>query len=218
MGKPAEQSETPQQRAMAQHATNMFADYQQRWLPVQQKLASQIEAMGKPGSAARNLAAGKASTDTAIQFGRAQGALEKGLSNTGALPGSARATAAEAGMGADRAAATGLGGVIADQQIDQAYTQGLSSLMAMGRGERASVGGELADQAAQSARQSQADAQASLQGRMGEAGMVGTLGGFGLQQWAKGMQGNNGAGGAVGRSINPGGMRINNPSAFDPGG
>lgn len=205
MGKKQEIAETPQQRAMAAHAAAVFQDYKQRWLPVQQHLASQIEEMGKPGSAARNLAAGKASTDTAMQFAQAQGKLEKGLTQAGAAPGSSRANLAITGMGEDEALAKGMGSVVSNQQIDQAYTQGLSALMGIGQGQRASVGGAMYQQAAQSGQQAQADAAASLQNRMGEAQLLGQIGGYGIQQglfpklkeWgqAKGMQGMNGAGG-----------------------
>ncbi len=113
--------ETPQQRAMAEHAMLLMQDYKQRWLPVQQKLASNIQAMGAEGSAARKEAQGKAATDTQMQFSQAQGALEKGLSNAGALPGSSKANLAVTGMGSDLAKSKGLSTMIADQQIDDRH-------------------------------------------------------------------------------------------------
>jgi hypothetical protein len=180
--KAGQQKETPQERAQAEHALNLMADYKQRWLPVQQKLASTIEQEGKEGSAARKLAAGKASTDTAMAFDKAGTQLEKGLTNSGVLPGSSRANLAVAGLGTDAAASTGLGHMMSEQQVDDAYTQGLGALTALGRGERASTGSALTQMARQSASQAANDASISLMNRQGDAAMAGQLVGFGVQQ------------------------------------
>lgn len=204
MGSASEQKETPQQRALAEHAMNQLADYKKRWLPVQQKLASTIEEMGKPGSEARQLAAGKAATDTAIAFDQAQGKVEKGMSNAGVGPGSSRANLAITGIGTDAAAATGLGHVMTEQQIDDAYTQGLGALTAVGRGERASVGTALTNQARTSAAQAQSDAQISLSNRMNEAGIAGQVAGFGIQQAMGGSFG----GGSTFSAYDPNGAGI----------
>lgn len=176
------QQETPQERASAQHAVDLMQDYRTRWLPVQQRLAQTIEAEGKPDSAARKLATGKASTDTAVAFDKANGAIEKNLSNAGSLPGSSRSNLAVAGMGTDAAASTGLGHMMSEQAIDDAYTQGLGALTSLGRGERASAGSALTNMAKMSAAQSASDAQISLANREGEAAMGGQVAGFGLQQ------------------------------------
>jgi len=173
--------ETPQQIAMREHAVNLMADYKKRWLPVQQRLAAQIEATGAEGSAARREATGKAATDVQMQFGQAQGALEKGLTNSGAAVGSSKSNLAVAGLGSDLAKSKGLGGMMADQQIDEAYTQGLGALMALGQGKQATVANSLANQANQSSVQAQADANAALQERAGIGGLVGQAAGYGLQ-------------------------------------
>ncbi len=180
--KSGQQSETPQERALAEHAQEQLDDYKKRWLPVQKRLAATIEQEGAPNSAARRLAAGKSSTDTAMSFDRAGGALEKGMSNAGVLPGSSRANLAITGLGTDAAASTGLGHMMSDQAIDDAYTQGLGALTALGRGEKATVGTNLTNMAQASARQSAADAQASLMNREGEYALGGQVVGFGLQQ------------------------------------
>lgn len=183
MGSKAGQvQETSQQRAQAQHAVDLLNDYKQRWLPVQQRLAQTIEQSGAPNSAARRLAAGKASTDTAMQFDKAGGALEKGLANSGVLPGSSRANLAVAGLGTDAASSAGLGHLMSEQQIDDAYTQGLGALTALGRGEKAQVGTNLTQMAKASATQAQSDANISLMNRAGEAQLGGSVVGFGLQQ------------------------------------
>ncbi len=174
--------ETGAQRAQADHAMQLLQDYKQRWLPVQQKLASTIQQEGKPDSAARRLAAGKSSTDVAMSFDKAGGALEKSLSNAGVSPGSSRANLAVTGLGTDAAGSTGIGHVMSDQAVDDAYTQGLGALTALGRGERAQVGQNMSTQAQASAQQASADAQAALMEREGNAAMIGQVAGFGLQR------------------------------------
>ena len=71
---------------------------------------------------------------------------------------------------------------MSDQMLDDAYIQGLGSLAAIGRGERASVGQSLSAQAQQSGAQAQADASASLMEQQGNAALGAQLAGFGLQQ------------------------------------
>jgi hypothetical protein len=177
---PSEVQETPQQRALADYAANKLADYKQRWLPLQRNLASQIEAVGQPGSAAERLATGKAATDTAIQFDKAEGAVGKSLSNAGALPGSSKANLAATAMSADAAKSTGLGTMIADQQVKDAYTQGLSALAATGQGRSAMVGNSLERQAVSSGRQAATDAQISAEEQMARGELVGRVAGYGL--------------------------------------
>lgn len=176
-----EVAETPLQRAQAEHAMNLFADYRKRWLPVQQRLAQQTAEMAKPDSAARRAATGRASTDTAIQFSKAQGGVEKALTNSGAAPGSGRFNLATTGTGEDAAKSTGMGAVMADQQIDDAYTQSLAALAATGRGERAQVSDSMARSAALSGQQATADAEASLSQRAAQMGLAGQFAGYGLQ-------------------------------------
>lgn len=180
--KAGQQPETAAQKAATDHAVQQLQDYKARWLPVQERLASTIEAAGAKDSAARRLAAGKSSTDTAMQFGRAEGALEKALTNNGVAPGSPRADLGTVGIGTDAAGATGMGHMISDQAIDDAYTKGLGALTSIGRGQSAQVGNSLSTQAATSAATAAADARASLAEHVGYGQLVGQVGGFGLQQ------------------------------------
>lgn len=56
MGKKSGQvRETAQQRALADIANKQLADYRQRWLPVQRKLAEGVKRDGAQGSDARKL-------------------------------------------------------------------------------------------------------------------------------------------------------------------
>lgn len=178
---PTQVQETPQQKAMAEFATNQLADYKARWLPVQQHLASTVQESGAADSTTRRMASGKAATDTAIQFAGAQDKLTSTGANTVGL-GSSRAKLAISGLGTDQARSKGLGAVAADQQVDDAYTQALGALTSIGKGESAQVASSMSNQASMSARQAQADAEASMATRAGNMQLVGQVAGFGLQQ------------------------------------
>ncbi len=205
MGKKGNQvEETPQQRALADYARQQYADYKQRWLPVQKNLASQIQEMGGEDSRVRKAAQGRATTDNAAKFGQAQGALEKGLANSGGL-GSSRSKLAITGLGEDAAKSRGLGITLADQQIDDAYTEGLTALAATGRGERAAVGNSLAQQATSSARQAEADAEMALSQRAGNARVAGRAVGLGMQQGMGGIGGGGGPSSGYLTADNPNG-------------
>ncbi len=173
-GKGKQQEETAAQKAMMEFATKQYRDYKVRWLPVQQHLASVIETNHGPDSAARKLAVGKAATDSKIAFAKARTGVEASLANSGVAPGSARSNLALGGVADDEAAAIGTGHMIADQQADDAYTQGLSALTALGRGDKANAAEGLTRSAALSAGQAQRDAEASLNERAGYANLVGT--------------------------------------------
>jgi hypothetical protein len=218
-GKSNEVQETSQQRAMAEYAINQWADWKQRWLPVQKHLTAQIQAMGKPGSAAREAAAGKVATDTTVQFGRAQGTVQKVLANSGARVGSGRFNAAVTGLGQDQATSKGLGLALSDQMVDDAYVQGLSAIAATGRGERAAVADSLGRQAQQSSRQAMADAEAAATERSGNAALIGQFAGYGLQRAMSPGAPVGPAGSVPGGYVEPiTGNQFNNPSGFIPQG
>lgn len=177
--KPENTDETPQQRAMVQMALNKVQDYKKRWLPLQKQLAEHIAATAKPGSSASKAARGVTSTTTETEFAGARTGLESRLAQTGGL-GSSRSKLAIAGMGEDTATAQGLGITGADQQVDDAYVSGLSTIMALGQGQQGAAIEGVTRQAAASGRQAQADADLSLQRRMGNAQLVAQFAGTGL--------------------------------------
>lgn len=187
-GKGESVKETPQQRAMVELALQRVQDYKQRWLPVQKNLAQSVADMGASGSAQRRAAQGLASTDTAARFAGAADKLEAGLASRGGL-GSSQSKLAITGLGEDRAASTGLGLTQAEQQIDDAYTAGLGSIMALGQGQKADAIRGVADTAGMSGRRAAADANASLQNRMGNAALVGQVAGAGLAMYGAGAGG-----------------------------
>lgn len=198
-GETEDTAETPQQRAMVQLALNKVQDYKQRWLPLQKNLASHIAGMIKPGSSASKAARGAASTSTEGAFSEARAGLENKLAQSGGL-GSSRAKLSITGMGEDTATAQGLGLTGADQQVDDAYVSGLSTIMALGQGQQAGAIEGVTRQAAMSGRQAAADADLSLQRRMGNAQLVSQFAGMGF--------GLAGPGGGSGMSIDPNGIGI----------
>jgi hypothetical protein len=183
--KAGQQSETEAQQVQATHAMQQLQDYKQRWQPVQAQLATTIENEGKTGSAARRLATGKAATDVSMQFDKAKTQLNAGLTNAGVAPGSGRAVAATAGLGADEAGSKGVNEMMSDQAVTDAYTQGLGALTALGHGNAATVGQNMTQQAQASGQQASADASASLMNYEGAAGVAGQVAGFGIQQGMK---------------------------------
>lgn len=214
-GKEPGVKETPQQRAMVTLAMNQLADYKQRWLPLQRQLAKQIESAGAEGSTEREMAQGAASTETEAKFSGARRALEAGLGARGEL-GSSKGKLAIAGLGEDQATSTGLGLALTEQEMDDAYVQGLSQITAIGRGEKATAMDGMSRVAGLSGQRAAADAEAALSNRMGNARLGAQVVGMGLGAW------NPSPGGApaVGMGSNPNGFQgtMNNPSAFVPTG
>jgi len=174
--------ETPQQAALREYASNQLRDYEQRWAPVQRELASQIQRAGAPASAQREMAAGKAATDASIAFSKTQGAVEKALAGAGVNPASSRAKLATVGVAGDEARTRGIGAMVTDQMVDDAYMQGLTALTSIGRGERATVASGLASQAQTSAREAQTSAEVSAMNRAGNAELAGQAIGAGIYQ------------------------------------
>lgn len=204
-GDAGEVEETPQQRAMVDLAVNKLADYQKRWLPLQRNLAQQITSMGGEGSAARRRARGSAATDIEANFSRARTGLDASAANTGSF-GSAKHKLAVGGMGEDQATSMGLGLTQAEQQIDDAYVSGLGTIMALGQGQQGDAIQGLSRSADLSGRQAAADAQSSLDSRMGDAQLVGQLAGAGF-----GLAGARAP--SSGLTIDPNGMGIRPASA-----
>lgn len=207
--------ETAQQKAMTELALNRLADYKKRWVPLQEKMLGKVMEMGEKGSAAREKASGKASTDNAVAFGDAQTQLQGVLSNSGANPGSSKAKLATAGLGDDQASSRGFGITASDQAIDDAYLQGLGSIAAMGKGQGASGVKGMQQIANQSGAQARQDADMSAAKRAGNAQLLGTVAGAGL---AYGI-GNMGGTPDPGTGSVPGGSGVegftgNNPSSY----
>lgn len=178
-GKQGGTKQTPQQRAQAEVAVQQLADFRQRWAPVQRQLAETITRAGGRESTERQQARGMAATDTSAQFGDAQTKIREQTEAAG-MGGSTRQKLAVAGLGDDAAISRGMGIAGADQRIDDAYVQGLSQIMALGRGEKATAVQGMSQQARMSGQQAASDAAMALQRRAGEAQVAGQALGMGL--------------------------------------
>ena len=174
--------ESSQQRAFAEVGKAQLEDFRQRWLPVQQKFAADIVKNGEQGSFQRRRAEGALGTDTAARFGNAAEKLDATAAAGNSLGSSAHKLGI-AGMGDDQATSKGLGVVAANQGGDDALVSGLGAVTALGRGEKAAAVGGMQQAAAIGGQQAAADAERSLQDRMGNASLAGAVLGTGAGLW-----------------------------------
>lgn len=187
--------ETPEQAAMKQMAVQKFNDYKQRWLPVQQQLASHIQSLSSESSPLRQRGIGAATAEQRAKFGQAQEDVQKRQVDTGAGIGSGRFNMAVTGLGSDEAQSTGLNTDLAERQIDAQYLGGLTDLMKMGQGQSAHVSTNMANVADISGRTAAADAEQAAAARAGRAQFIGSVVGSGVG-YARGQYGG-GSGGGV---------------------
>ncbi len=166
--------ETEAQRAMMEVATQQMADYRQRWMPVQVNLAKQITSAYAPDSFERERAAGMATAERSQKFEKARGAMEQQLTNAGAAPGSSKFNLAMTGLAADEGQSKGLGLVAADQAVANAYTRGLTNIMNLGQGQKATAESGMADAAALSGSTAASDAKLAANERSGYGELLGT--------------------------------------------
>lgn len=181
-GKKDEVKETAAQRAAMEYSAKKFADYKQRYLPLQIRMAEQIKSLKSFDSADRKRARGAASTETAAKFSQAQSGMEAALTASGAGPGSSKFKLATTGLGEDMATAQSMGLTATDQAIDNAYVEGLTAIQNIGRGKEAQVSGAIERQAAMSAQEAQFGAEMAARNRAGNRQLVGTALGYGLSQ------------------------------------
>lgn len=189
-GKP---QETEQQRALAEVARAKLTDARERWQPLQRRAAQQIVAAGAEGSSARQHAAGQSNVDNAVRFSDARQALDAKAGATGSF-GSSGHKLGLVGMGSDQATSRALGAVQADQAVDEATITGLGAVTALGRGEQAGAIAGLGRAADISGQIAAADAQASLDRRMGNAALVGRVAGLAASNYKGDGFGANGPG------------------------
>jgi hypothetical protein len=176
--------ETEADKALASTAQARLNDYRTRWIPVQQRLAQTVEAMGAPNSAERQRAVGASNIDTNLQFGKAAEGIASQQANTGINTGSSRFKLAQANLGSDEARSRGIGAEVGQQSIDDAYVQGLTALMGIGRGQSGMAMGGMGKSAQISGQVAAADAANAASARAGQGEAIGTgLGlGFGAMQ------------------------------------
>lgn len=179
MGTANKQEEPPAQRALAEAGMQQVADFRRRWLPVQQRVAQQITQDGSLGSFERRRATTVAKVDTTAACGRTAEVIDAAAAGAGEFGGSGHKVAIT-GASADQATSSGLSTVQADLAVSDQTVQGLGAITALGRGERAGAVNNMGRVAAISGQQAEADAAASLEQRMGDARLAGTVVGAGL--------------------------------------
>ncbi len=172
--------ESEAERALAEVAQQRFADYKQRWQPLQKRAAEFVSSLGKDDSIERTKAAGQANLATRKAFSDAEDQLEAGAQARGIRSDSARAKLGKVALGNAEATSQGIGQVAADQSVDDAYAQGLAKIMAMGRGASSDAISGLTQAAQAGAKQAQFDASNALADQLGNAELIGTVAGIGL--------------------------------------
>jgi len=135
---------TPQETALARLGAAQFQDYSTRWLPVQQHLASTIEAMAAPNSAQRQEAQGKGNVDAAQAFNAQENKIAANDLTHGVNAGSSAFKLHQVGTINDEAGAKASGINTGNEAIDKAYLSGLTGLMQVGKGQRATATGSMA--------------------------------------------------------------------------
>jgi hypothetical protein len=177
-----EVQETAAQRQQAEIHLQRWNDFKMRVRPQIKMFAAETERMMAPDSRERKEATAMATADTSVKFA---GAREKALAaetQAGGL-GSSRQKLGVVGMGDDLATSSGTAAVAADRAVDQAYVQRTSAVAGMGRGEKSQAIDGFGQLASISAMQAENDAQASLEDRAGNAGLIAKTVGLGIGTW-----------------------------------
>ncbi len=175
--------ETSAQRALAEVGSQQVASWKKRWAPRLKAFAADTETASLADSAERRHATSLAGTDASAQFGLANQKALVAASNNGTV-GSSRQKLALTGMGDDQATSTAFGSVAADQAVDDSTVQGLQAVTSIARGEKADTINAMGRNAAISGQQAAADAEASLNDRIGKAGLAGKIIGTGAGLWS----------------------------------
>lgn len=170
--------ETEAQRVNAEVGAQQVASWKKRWAPRLKAFADATETASLADSAERRHATALAGTDASAQFGVAQQKALGAAAANGTV-GSSRQKLALTGMANDQATSTAFGSVAADQAVDDSTVQGLQAVTAIARGEKADTINAMGRNAAISGMQAEADAQQSLDNRIGDASLAGKIIGTG---------------------------------------
>lgn len=179
--------ETPAQREMLKMAVFKAQRAQQYLSPAIRRIGQQVTAANEEGSFERERAMGGAQTDVAAAFAPVQQAVRDRSADTGTL-GSARGRLAAVQTAADKATASAMGTVAADQRVNDQYVSGLGTLTSIGAGQQAVAEQGMQTQADVSAQQARTAAQASLDRRLGNAELAGQAIGTGVGLWSAPQQ------------------------------
>lgn len=180
--------ETEAERAFAEVAQQRIADYKQRWAPLIDRAKQLTVDMGKEGSTARQQAQGASNLANQDQFARADQQIDAANRNSGIRASSARAKLGTAELGDSQAMSTGIGAMQADQAVDDAYTQGLAQIAALGRGQASQAMSGMGAAASMAGQQAAFEAGRAANRRAGNAQLAGTVIGAGIGAAAGGFR------------------------------
>lgn len=127
--------ETAAERAAADVAMARYQDYRQRWAPIQQRAAQVIQDFGAADSYERERAESRTAGAVGVAYDQAAEQVAAADRNRGIKAGSGAFRMRQADIGTERAKASGIARAAAGDAIDQAYIEGLSSMMAVGKGQ-----------------------------------------------------------------------------------
>jgi hypothetical protein len=147
--------ETPQERQLAEIALQRYQHYKSTWQPLQQQAIALVNKMAEPTSADRGEARTNMTGGISVEADRASDTMRAMDSNRGVTGNSGNAKLRQEMLGTERAQAQGIAGAAADSVIDNAYVEGLSSLIAVGRNQSE----QAMDSTARAATMGQADAE-----------------------------------------------------------
>lgn len=126
-------SETPQERALIDMTLQRYQQYKEKWEPVQQQAIAMVEKMGKAGSMERQRAVSREAGGVGLEFDEASRRMDDVYSNRGIRMDSGSAKIGTEKMQTARAGAQGIAAGESESEIDRAYVESLTSIMAAGR-------------------------------------------------------------------------------------
>jgi hypothetical protein len=183
--------ETAQEKMLAQIAVEENDRYKKTWLPLQQKAIQMTEKMNAPDSFERDRARGRAA-GVGTEIDMAAEDIAKQDQNRGVNAGSSNFVMRQGKLGEERAKSVGIATANAEDAIDDAYVQGLASLVRSGRNKGDVALDNMGRSAATSAANEASGAAAGAARRSGNMQLAGTVIGAGTQvgrgiQWGQGQ-------------------------------
>lgn len=173
-------AETEQEKALAEVAVQAHMRYKNDWLPLQKRAIEITQGLNKPDSWERERARGRAA-EAGTEIDSVAEDVEKGDFNRGIDAGSGNFIMRQAALGTERAKGVGIATGDAETSMDDAYVQGLASIVKAGR-QQSDIALEGMGRSAQTAtKNAQAGAYRGAANRAGNAELAGTVIGAGVQ-------------------------------------
>lgn len=173
-------AETEQEKALAEVAVQAHTRYKNDWLPLQQRAIDYVTELSQPNSFERERARGRAA-EAGTEIDAVAEDVEKSDFNRGVDAGSGNFVMRQSALGTERAKGVGIATGDAETAMDDAYVQGLASIVKAGR-QQSDIALEGMGRSAQTAtKNAQAGAYRGAANRAGNAEVAGTVIGAGVQ-------------------------------------